>query len=455
MVKRKKLPPKKYQGLFIYCSECKKYFSWTQKSTKTDNGKTKQIEPECGKEKVKYSNCKSFHKHKYKARYHIPGSNKNIVSKTFDTTKYDEAVEQAVAFKRDFKTEITTFNTAQNQTSISTYLFDAQITYLDFLDNIDVAEHEQKKRSEKHIKEQYTCLELFNEALTANFVNKKIIGLHKLTNKHVGHFHKYLLEEKEYSNKTYNNKMSAVKSFFTWAFRKYKINQPNPFENAKQRSTVTEKNTITEKEFKELIDHKNMCHENGEVAIGKKKAIKRNLYRDYLADGLALCLHTGGRREEVVELKWNMIHEINNEMAYIEYKNLKVERILGEGHNDNVSTNIIPITKSLKELLLKLGYNTNKSTTEYIICPERAKQSTLTIMDNLSKGFTHFYNLLNTGRELQMKSLRKTYLTHLNNTLNGEAKKLSSHTTDAVLEKHYIDKKVISKTIAEMTIFGD
>lgn len=75
-------------------------------------------------------------------------------------------------------------------------------------------------------------------------------------------------------------------------------------------------------------------------------------------------------------------------------------------------------------------------------------------VENLSKGFSHFYNQLDTGRELQLKSLRKTYLTYLASALSGDTKTLSSHSTDEVLQKHYIDEKVVSKAIKKLDIFG-
>ena len=131
-----------------------------------------------------------------------------------------------------------------------------------------------------------------------------------------------------------------------------------------------------------------------------------------------------------------------------------MERILGEGFNDNVKTNIIPITKDLYNLLIKLGYNKLKGSDNFIICPDRSNQSTDTIMDNLSKGFTHFYKRLNTCRDLNLKCLRKTYLTHLHNTLHNNAKKLSSHTTSDILYNHYIDETIINKAISEMSILS-
>lgn len=64
---------------------------------------------------------------------------------------------------------------------------------------------------------------------------------------------------------------------------------------------------------------------------------KRNLYKSYLKNGIELALYTGGRREEVIDLKWNMITEKNNIPTYIEMKNLKVERQIGtEFKEDNL-----------------------------------------------------------------------------------------------------------------------
>ncbi len=455
MKRRKKLPPKRHSGLQIYCSKCRKYFSYTSKTITKKNGDKETIEPDCGEEKKKYSKCPYFDKHNYKAIIHIPGTKSGKTSKTLTATKYDEAVIQTIEFRKEVHEELFSLPVEYDTSVKTTYLFDAQIAYLDFLDNIGVPEQEKVQRGDRHIKEQAKCLELFNEVLKKKKIGTKTTPIHKIDKHHVGYFHKFLLEDMAYANKTYNNKMGSLKSFFDWAFEQYNVNQKNPFNKVKERSHKTNIETITGKEFLALINPNNMCKENGQVTTGIKRKYKRNLYRDYLSDGLELALHTGGRREEVVELRWNMIRKINGEISYIEFNNLKVERMLGEGFNDNVDKNIIPITKDLKDLLLRLGYDKYKNTSNYLLCPDRKEQSTSTIMDNLSKGFTHFYKRLNTGRELQMKCLRKTYLTYLKLATGNDMRKLDSHSTDEVLNKHYIDTTIIKKAISEMSIFGD
>lgn len=446
-----KLPAKsKHKGLYVYCSSCRGYFSWTQRKTKNLLDKLINEEPNCKENGKKLSSCKFKDKHHFKSRIYLPGGTKKV-SRTLTATNYTDAVIQAIEFEKEVK-DPKNYSNSNEVVLERNYLFDTEIRYLDFLANVGVPEHHQVQRSEKHIKEIQKSLELFNEALNLAKVNKKMLLIDKITDTHVGYFHSYLINNKSYSNKTYNNKMTALKGFYKWINVEFELNTTNPFEKVRKRSVVFKKDTITQKEFKNLLEI--ISPDRGIVTTGIKDKKTRNRYKPYLKDGIELALHTGGRREEVVDLKWNMIQYVDNEPTYILMKNLKVERQLGEGFNDNVAPKIIPITKSLKNLLYRLGYDNKKGRDEYILVPDRTKTSTYAIMDNLTKGFSHFYNQLNTGRTLYLKSLRKTYLTYLSSALTGDTKSLSSHASDEVLKKHYIDEKIINKAVKDVNIFG-
>lgn len=447
MAKRKHLPNKRHKGLFVYCHVCKKHFTWTRRFVIKD-GKQIKEEPICGKTNGKYSTCDNFPIHKYKSRLHIPGSTGKRAVKTHKASSYDDAVFEAVEFEKEFK--------GANELIINTqvsakrhYLIDIQVLYMDFLENIGVPDHKKVERSKDYVDEIEKCITYFNQALKKKNVNFKLILIDKINDIHIGYFHSYLLEDLHHANSTYNKKIGLVKTFFEWAVDEFNLKMTNPFKGIKRRSTTTDNETISKDEFNKLLE--SISPLTGYVMEGKTK---KNRYRDYLKDGFELGLHTGGRREEIIELKWNMIKEVDNQPSYIVIPNFKVLRQKGEGFNDNVKPKIIPITKSLYTLLLRLGYNENKGSHDYVITTNR-KPSTKALMDCLSKGFSHYYGLLGTERNLQFKNLRKTYLTYLVSALGTDAKSLSSHSSDEVLQKHYIDQKIVNKAVKELDIFSD
>ncbi len=89
----------KHKGLYVYCSKCKKYFSWTKRYVKTIQDTTTYTEPECGDKIKRLSNCKSLDKHKYKVRVNISRTTKKRI-KILNAENYDDAVLEYLAFER-------------------------------------------------------------------------------------------------------------------------------------------------------------------------------------------------------------------------------------------------------------------------------------------------------------------------------------------------------------------
>ena len=226
----------------------------------------------------------------------------------------------------------------------------------------------------------------------------------------------------------------------------------NPAEDVKGRKTLQDNHTINEKEYKDLLSI--IKPENGNlIKLGGKRKKSRNWYRPYLKVAIELALHSGGRREEIIMMSWDKIGYIDGEPSYIQVSNFKVERSLGAGFNENVPPKIIPITADLLDLLIRIGYHKKRDTDGFILELDRTSIEKETLMDNISKGFTHFYKLLETGRKLEFKHLRKTYLTYMKIAMGIETKELSSHATDEIIDKHYVDKKVISTAQQKFRIF--
>ena len=91
------------------------------------------------------------------------------------------------------------------------------------------------------------------------------------------------------------------------------------------------------------------------------------MYTPYLKDGFKLFLLTGGRREEVVDLRWSDIFITVNGVKFFRIQNLKVVRNIKK---DEVYK-YIPINFDLFDLLLEMGYDEKKQTDDFILFPEK------------------------------------------------------------------------------------
>ncbi|MFC4636080.1 tyrosine-type recombinase/integrase [Dokdonia ponticola] len=453
---KKKLPTRnrKHKGLMIYCAnnKCKKYFTWTEQTLEVD-GKIKQKHATCGISGYSYTRCKSIDKHVFKSRVHIPGTAKGTISRTLKAETYNDAVVEAIAFEKEVKDQVLDVDLPlipKKQQHNHVYLASAQSAYILFLENVNVADHLKKERSKDHIRASFRALEEFNNVLKKKKIKSTLTQMIQIDDNHVGYFHNYLLNERQLANKTYNNKMGLLKGFFTWAIIEFELKMTNPFKKVKNRTVVKQNDSISMPEYKALL--KAITPENGHTYEGKKKKNKVNRYRPWLKSAIELGLQTGGRREEIISLKWNMIRYIDGEPSYLEVPNLKVERGKGDGFNNNVPPKIIPITVNLLDLLDRLGFNEKKDTDRYILDVNN-KTSPNVLMENMSKGFSHFYKLLETGKSIQFKHLRKTYISYMKLAMGSETGNLTSHTSNEVIDKHYIDKKVIANAQRKFKLF--
>ncbi len=454
---KKKLPlrNKKHKGLMIYCAnnKCKKYFTWTEQAVEID-GKTKYQHATCGISGYNYTRCKSIEKHKFKSRVHIPGSGKGTISKTLKAETYNDAVVEAIAFEKEVKNKIIDVSMPlipKKQSHNHVYLASAQSAYILFLENINVADHLKKERTQKHVKEVAKSLMQFNEVLKKKGIKKTLTRMLQINDDHVGYFHSYLLNEKKYANKTYNNKIGVLRSFFAWTIIEFELTMINPFSKARNRTVNKQNDSITMPEYKALL--KAITPENGISYEGKDKKRKRNRYKPWLKSAIELGLQTGGRREEIIILKWDMIKYVDAEPSYLEVPNLKVERGKGIGFNDDVPPKIIPITVDLLELLNRLGFEEKKDSDQYLLDINR-DNSISVLNEQMSKGFSHFYKLLGTGKNIQFKHLRKTYISYMKLAMGSETGDLTSHASDQVINNNYVDERIIANAQKNFKLFN-
>ena len=136
------------------------------------------------------------------------------------------------------------------------------------------------------------------------------------------------------------------------------------------------------------------------------------MYKPYLVQGFKLFLLTGGRREDVVELRWCDMLVTIEDVRFFKIANKKVNRI----RKTEEYNKYVPINEDLFELLLEMGFEAKKNTDDYILFSERNVKAK-TIMDALSKSFSHYVKESGIQKDVSLNNIRKTYITWMHRAM--------------------------------------
>ena len=415
------VPHNPHKGLKIFCRTCR-----------IDNPK-----------------CKHFDRQVFRVRIHIPGNSKSIRTKFLIADNYNNAVAECVDFERELKSNgyermAVTFS----QTSTDYNIGDAVIKYREYMSGKSKFAHLKKNVSEEHIDECVRYCKKFVENLSLTKNLKRTRPTDILT-EDVSNF--YVWAEENYSSKTFNKCFIALRTFFEFLIEIENIEMKNPFRKFVPKSvTPSSIDIITEDEFNQVLEA--VDTHNPFITLGGKGE-KKNLYKPYLKDGFKLFLLTGGRREEVVDLKWSDIYSTPQGVKLFIIDNLKVKRMK---KNNKECKKYIGINVDLEDFLIELGMNEKIGTDEYILYPNRTS-TTKTIMTDLSRGFSHYKEGAGIKKDISLSNLRKTYLTWHHQVLGDDTGLVSSHSTTQVLEKYYLYPKVLTAveiSALKVRVFG-
>ena len=417
-MKKLTLPKNHLKGLKIYCNKCKKY------------------NPKCNHNDDLL----------YRVVVHIPGTKNSTKIKTLISKNYENAVKESIDVIKELKSndyrDLSTDNESKEYTMIG-----AALKYNQYLSGEYELKHLIKKVSEGHRKESLRFIKLFCNVLKSHH-NFEIMRVRDVSVKDVSRFYESM--ESHYAPRTFNKCMISLKSFFNFLIEIEKVDMKNPFSVYNSKSVLSTINeTITKDEFERILD----CIDSSDslLKLGGKGEVK-NMYRDYLKIGYKLFLLTGGRREEVVDLRWSDIY-YSGDTYFFMIRNKKVER---NQNIDGTFNKYIPINSDLFDLLNEIGFEEKKTTNDFILCPDR-NESLMTIMNTLSKSFTFYKDKAGIKKNISLKHLRKTYISWVNQVMGKETGKLTSHSTDKVLEEHYLDPtilNVVQKGMLNIKVFG-
>ena len=415
---------KKTKGLYIYCQKCK------SKSTSKLNPTDRCNHP------VKYVSFRSI--------FTIPGT-KSIRSKVLNTEDINEAIKQTLEFEEYLRKS--NYNPPKKidikqQNPLD--LIGCISMYIDFIEDKNIYEHQMKYRSEEHIKSIIRYLREFILSLNKEVANIKGLLVKNINNNHVAIFHMHIINKKV-ANRTYNRMLDTVSEFFDYLieFKSYELINYFRSSNIRRKPIVPKIDTITQNEFREMCNLIKPENSKQTLLTGENKYH----YHDWLKEAFEIALLTGLRRDGLVYLRFSDIVEQDGKLIFIKTEDFKYNRRFNLIKEEEKKYNYAPIIFELGLVIQKIGYDKYKNTDRYLIAPDYSTRSRKTIKDDLSKAFTHFYSLLNTGRHLDFRHLRKTYITLLNNFTNGKADKITGHSGQQVILDHYQDPTVATEVI--------
>ena len=420
-----KLPSKPFKGLKLFCRICR--------------GKVK------GCNHTSDNLC-------YRLIVTVPNSGGKQVTKLLEAENYEDAIKEAIDFKNQLKKSNFQRVNEKVDRRISSSEFNlvsAILKYYQYLKGDSGYVHLKKNLSEAYIKEVIRYCKLFALVLKRT-KNIEALLIKDVTKQDVSNFYQFL--NTEYSPKTFNKCFNTLKGFFDFLIDVEDVDMKNPFSNFTPK--VIPKSNIeilTRGEFESILVSVDKF--DSKIKLGGRGEVK-NMYYCWLKNAFKLFLLTGARREEVVELKWKDIFVSDNGVKFLMFENLKVERIKKVS---NTPKKYVPINKDLEDLLVDMGMNNIDNPNDFILCPDRNCNSK-TLMDRISKSFSHYKNGAGIDKDVSLKNLRKTYITWVNQVMGNETGLITSHSTQEVLERHYIDPKVltaIERGALEIKVFGD
>jgi integrase len=433
---------KSWKGLSITCLKCRT----TVKDVCKVTGKPIQ-------------RCPFGDKHKFKLIGWVAGVDNVRKTKIIETRDIDEAIKMAIDFQKEVK-EINHQNNRetkgkielQNKREVPTLLVHCFANYLEWMNNEGVPSHLHRPRSFPHVKDGERAFKVWVKCLKKNRINEMEIKITDINDAIVGNVYDYLLKDLKLSNRSFNKYMGFYSRFLSWFTDQYDFPIKNYFAKVQRKKTFPDPQAISALEVERLLAQITPANGIKEYSTGKKKF--RNFYREFLVPAIKLGLFSGRRREEITSIRWNDIKEDENGFKFIKVQDYKVNRIWNKSGKGELKFIYIPVTKELMDLLMELGYEENKNTDKFLIAPERLTNRNRYLLDDLTRGFSHFYEQLDTGRHLTFKSLRKAYITSISVFLGGNAKAITKHGDDAVIEKFYMDKKMMLKAVNGFQVFN-
>ncbi len=422
------------KGLHTYCSKCNR-LTTTRK---------------CGNTGKRISSCKSPEYHLFKVIKEVPNSpTRKKKTKLINTRDISIAIKEKTHFENELiANNYQDIDITPNTIEKPSFLIECMAIYIGYLNDVGIEKHKIKNRTRGHVAGVERSFKYFALALKSNRIDHTILRIEEINDKVVGFFHTYLIEKKRFANATYNKHIATLRQFYNWLIEKRKYDISNPFIGVNRLYESFSKEIIEPREFKKLLN--TVKPENGIKTF--TNGHKKNMYRPWLKIAFRIALETGLRREEFMTLTFqNIVSDKSGKPQFIKVENFKVNRSKGN-FADEGQFKLIPITRGMNLILKEIDYSENRDSERFLISPNDPN-SRNTLINKVSKSFTHFWELAGQDKKIQLKNLRKTYLTALTNHFGDRANLISDHADMKVLMKHYVNDKKVMEQAKSFSVF--
>lgn len=409
---------KKFQSLHVVCKRCGRHIEVSQ---------------------TPYKGCNHpIERQKYKAVIKVNSSRKTRDLKSLD---YDEAIKELLAFKDELSNPFKFITTEPKVDTKPELLIDCIMMYSDWLENVDVPKHQQVIRSNGYIKSTIRYVLNFTDFLQANKTNLKTFKIYDLNDAIVGKYYEHL-EPLCKSTSTYNHNTKALKNFNSYLIDKKKYLIPNYFKDVSLKYENANPVSVNDADFIKLLDAISDVDSVHTFSTGERK----NMYRPYTRDAIELVAFTGMRIEESMILKYSdIVLDADGRIQHLIGTDLKFDRAHNWNNSKEPKKVLIPYSKELEALLIRLNYRGNLGLDKYLIAGD-LKIKRKTIADQLSDSFTFYRNKAGIENKFTLKCLRKSFLTKLH-IKTGFLQSMGYQKSEKVTLGNYIDKVEVVREV--------
>lgn len=443
------IPPNvKHPGLKIRCTFCDTYVT----TTCLQNGKS-------------LSACSNPSCLEYRSVIHLPNSKHGRRVKTHKTTNLNEAIVEHIKFRDGVKgaaaeekiveaipeKKATTTTQEPAKPAEPRLLTEWAALFMSHMRDVDTPSHLKQNLSKEYLAELDREMKRLCVCLSKH-VDIRSYPITSIDDTAVGIVCDYLIEEKNFSNRTFNKHINTYATFYAWWQKKTRYGGENFFSKVNRKDIFPDPQTFDNAEEFEAFLSK-ITPENGYRLYPGTQNDKRTVYRPWLKQAYQIALETGARRENLVLLKTSDVIEDETGPVVLRIENIKVNNIMHLVTEEEKRYIPVPITENLKKLIADV-YEKYKTTGEdqYLVAPEVTEGRESAMLDIISRAFSHYYKQLNTGKELTFGSLRKAYTTQMEIFTGGRAETVTGHSNRKVL-RHYVVPEIVARAARGFSVF--